>query len=35
MKIDAARTNSLTIQANHIHKALRQVPAASAKIPKP
>lgn len=33
--IAAARSGSLTIQADHVHKALRQVPAASAKIPKP
>ena len=33
--IDAARSGSLTIQPAHVHKALRQVPAASAEIPKP
>jgi type II secretory pathway predicted ATPase ExeA len=33
--IAAARSGSLTIQADHVHKALRQVPAASAKIQKP
>ena len=33
--IAAARSDSLTIQPEHIHKALHQVPAASAKIPKP
>ena len=31
----AARSDSLTIQLEHIHKALHQVPAASAKIPNP
>ncbi len=33
--IAAARSDSLTIQPEHIHKALHQVPAASAKIPNP
>jgi general secretion pathway protein A len=33
--IAAARSDSLTIQSEHIHKALHQVPAASAKIPNP
>lgn len=33
--IAAARNGSLTIQPEHIHKALHQVPAASAKIPNP
>lgn len=33
--IAAARSASLTIQPDHVHKALRQVPAANAKIPKP
>lgn len=33
--IQAARQNSLTIDADHVHKALRQVPAASIKIQPP
>jgi len=33
--IEAARQNSLTIDADHLHKALRQVPAASLKIQNP
>ena len=33
--IAAARSDSLTLQPEHIHKALHQVPAASAKIPNP
>ena len=33
--MDAARQGSLTIQPGNVHKALRQVPAASAKIRKP
>jgi general secretion pathway protein A len=33
--MDAARHGSLTIQPGNVHKALRQVPAASAKIHKP
>ena len=33
--IDAARNNSLTIEADHVHKALRQVPAATLKIQNP
>ena len=33
--IAAARSDSLTIQPEHIHKALHQVPAASMKIPNP
>ena len=33
--IAGARSDSLTIQPEHIHKALQQVPAASAKIPNP
>ena len=33
--IHAARQGTLTIEPDHIHQALRQVPAASAKIPKP
>ena len=32
--MDAARQGSLTIQPGNVHKALRQVPAASAKIHK-
>lgn len=31
----AARQNTLTIEADHIHTALRQVPAANAKITQP
>lgn len=31
----AARQNTLTIEADHIHAALRQVPAANAKITQP
>jgi len=31
----AARQNTLTIEADHIHSALRQVPAANAKITQP
>jgi len=33
--LHAAHSGSLTIQPEHIHKALHQVPAASAKIPTP
>ena len=33
--IESARNNSLTIEADHVHKALRQVPAASIKIQTP
>jgi len=33
--ICAARQDALTIQADHVHIALRQVPAANAKISKP
>lgn len=33
--LESARNNSLTIDAEHVHKALRQVPAASIKIQNP
>lgn len=32
--LQAARNNSLTIDSDHVHKALRQVPAANLKIPQ-
>jgi general secretion pathway protein A len=33
--LDAARSTSLTIETDHVHTALRQVPAAGMKIQKP
>jgi type II secretory pathway predicted ATPase ExeA len=33
--VATARQNTLTIEADHIHTALRQVPAANAKIQQP